>query len=73
MQGFFVLIKLKITTALSEWKPDSPVAQQLITPWLEILDRKSIDNILMRSVVPKLISQLKQIEIDPTGQDIKPL
>jgi hypothetical protein len=48
MQGFFVSLKLKITTALQDWVPlsaqalqeegKSDLAESLILPWRTVLD-----------------------------------
>jgi hypothetical protein len=41
MQAFFIMIKLKITTALSDWRPtdeEDDIAKVLLLPWKGILD-----------------------------------
>ncbi|CDW72566.1 tuftelin-interacting protein 11 [Stylonychia lemnae] len=70
MQSLIVQIKLKLTTALSEWKVESNLALILIQPLNEIMDMQSINNIVMRSVIPKLTFKLKEFQIDPANQDI---
>ncbi len=64
MQSFFVPVKLKITAALQDWSDD--LAQKLLRPWYGIVEAQSFDNMLLRSVVPRLQAGLRNLEIDPS-------
>lgn len=65
MHSFFVQVKLKLTNVLTHWKTDSPLAKALVSPWRAVLEEKSFENLIMRSIVPKLAFGLKQMEINP--------
>lgn len=41
MQGLFVQIKMKLSSALSDWKPGDSLAKVLLLPWKNILEKKS--------------------------------
>eukprot|EP00347_Sterkiella_histriomuscorum_P011312 403372932 len=88
LQPLIVQLKLKLSTALSDWKPDQPLALTLLKPLSQVdneskdlaqnekpfLDHQSLQNILMRNVIPKLTYSLKEyFIIDPANQDIQPL
>jgi hypothetical protein len=66
MQGFFVIVKLKLTSALSDPKSSSlDLARALIVPWSSILEGASFQNLITRSLLPKLVHLVKSVEIDP--------
>lgn len=68
-------IKLKLTSALQDWTPqlEDDLAQTLLLPWRGLVEPQSFENMLLRSVVPRLQSGLKSLEIDPSDQRIEPV
>lgn len=73
MQGFFVQIRIKLTSSLNDWKPESEVARIVLAPWKDILDSKSFEGLLNRLILPKLSCEAQNMEIDPSDQNIQPL
>lgn len=64
-------IRRKMGQMLTYWKPSQRYAVEMLAPWREVFDATSMDNLLIRSVLPKLVAALQQLVINPAGQDLK--
>ena len=55
----------------SNWKDiESVKILNMISPWKNIFDKISMDNFLIRTVIPKLLISLRNILINPQNQEI---
>ena len=69
----FPEIRRKISHALSSWDGVTSLAFDLVSPWKGTFDEGSFVNLLLRVVVPKLITSLRLFIINPQNQDIAPI
>ena len=78
-------LRRKMGVALTHWQPASlalegcdptrsaPFALNLLMPWRGIFDNSSFESLILRHVVPKLVTALRDgLQISPSGQDITP-
>ncbi|KAM3132451.1 hypothetical protein pb186bvf_015410 [Paramecium bursaria] len=56
----------------SNWSPNEPYGFQFLTPWAGVLGDKWND-LVQKSVIPKLLMMMIQIQINPQNQDISDL
>ena len=62
-------IRRKLARALSSWHPSDSSALQVLRPWVRVFDQSSMDQLLVRSIIPKLVGCLRELVIDPQHQD----
>jgi tuftelin-interacting protein 11 len=58
-------IRRKLGKALASWSPEDESALLIISPWKGIFDDLSMDNLLQRAIVPKLVSATRALTVDP--------
>lgn len=62
-------IRRKISKRLGEWHPSDDTAQILLEPWSSIFDTSSLNNLVIRSIIPKLIVCIRGMVMDPDKED----
>lgn len=65
-------IRRKLSQFLQRWRPEDPAALLLIRPWQGVFDAASLDALLLRSVLPRLLALLRGAAIDAAAQDLAP-
>ena len=63
-------IRRKISKRLGEWHPSDNTAQILLEPWTSIFDKNSLDNLVIRSIIPKLIVYIRGMSMDLNKEDL---
>jgi len=63
-------IRRKMAKALSKWHPLGKSAIEMLLPWKNIFDRASMDNLVTKIVIPKLVTCLREFEINPRDQSL---
>eukprot|EP00026_Physarum_polycephalum_P001790 Phypoly_transcript_01793.p1 GENE.Phypoly_transcript_01793~~Phypoly_transcript_01793.p1 ORF type:complete len:830 (+),score=216.17 Phypoly_transcript_01793:123-2612(+) len=63
-------IRTKLAAALRDWHASDPSAHALIQPWINVFDQASMEALLVRAVMPKLIMALREFVINPLQQEI---
>ena len=63
-------IRRKLGLSLLLWQPTDTSAYTIILPWKNVFDKTSMDNFLIRTIIPKLIIGMKSIVINPGNQEI---
>ena len=58
-------IRRKLGRALMNWDPADESALLLLGPWKGIFDDVSMDNLLQRAIVPKLVACVRALPLDP--------
>lgn len=70
LNGVYPTIRRKISQALKSWNPLEDTAITIIKPWQHIFDSLSMENLLIRSIIPKLVLSLRTFEINPNNQQL---
>jgi hypothetical protein len=68
----FPEIRRKLQQALSEWDPSDASAHIILQPWAPVFEPKAMEQLLLRSIMPKLVTALRQLVIAPHNQDLQP-
>ena len=68
-------IRRKFGTLLSSFAyTDSVQVVSMLHPWVDVFDSTSFENLLVRSVLPRLVTVLRaDLTINPADQDIRPV
>ncbi|KAJ3025740.1 hypothetical protein HK097_006609, partial [Rhizophlyctis rosea] len=67
-------VRRKLTKSLEEWWVGDESALAVLGPWKEVFTPADFENLLSRSILPKLISALRQdFTINPAAQNLEPL
>lgn len=62
------LLKMTSLQVLVEWHPSDMSAHVILSPWAGVFDAHGMEQLLLRSIMPKLVQTLKQLVIDPNNQ-----
>jgi len=72
MEPLFHPIRAKLVSALRDWHPSDPSAHAILAPWVQVFDKASMQALLVRAVLPKLMVSLREFVINPIQQHIEP-
>ena len=70
LAAYYPEIRRKLAHTLSAWDPSDLSALSVIRPWIPIFDTDSMERFLVRVIVPKLLSALRRVVINPQNQDL---
>lgn len=65
LSDIFPDIRRKLVHALLRWSPSDTSALKILSPWKGVFDVSSMDNLILRSVVPKLVTSMRDVRLDP--------
>lgn len=66
---FYPEIRRKLNHYLHHWNGRDPKPLQMLLPWKNVFDESSMQNLILRAIVPKLVTALQQMTINPSSQD----
>jgi tuftelin-interacting protein 11 len=72
MESLFPTVRHKLGAALVEWHPSDASAHAILVPWRGVFDAGSMEALLGRSILPKLILSLRELVINPLHQNLDP-
>lgn len=65
-------IRQKLGQVLKDWNPIDISAHIILAPWKKVFDEHSMEQLLERSITPKLTMMMKNFVINPRAQDLTP-
>lgn len=63
-------IRRKLHQALTHWEAKDESALAILRPWKDVFDRSSMENFVIKAIVPKLVVALRALVINPQDQDL---
>lgn len=73
LDSLFPTVRHKLGAALVEWHPSDASAHAILVPWRGVFDAGSMEALLGRSILPKLILCLRgELVINPLHQNLEP-
>lgn len=70
MDPLYLPIRFKLGNALQAWHPSDTSAFALLHPWQTVFDPASWEQLLIRSIFPKLMYALQELVINPAHQQL---
>ena len=64
-------LRPRISSLLSNWKPEADDLLAIIRPWQYTLSRADIATFTSRYVIPRLSYSINKLEVDPSDQDVR--
>jgi tuftelin-interacting protein 11 len=72
LQPFYIQVRHRLTSYLSDWKPQDAYAYDLIAPWKDVFCSDDLTKLLKKRILPQLRQLLRDFVIDPTQQLLEP-
>eukprot|EP01116_Phalansterium_solitarium_P024058 TRINITY_DN8696_c0_g1_i1.p1 TRINITY_DN8696_c0_g1~~TRINITY_DN8696_c0_g1_i1.p1 ORF type:complete len:795 (+),score=358.05 TRINITY_DN8696_c0_g1_i1:102-2486(+) len=69
---FYPTIRHKLGSALQEWHASDPSAHIILSPWKTVFDAPSMEALLLRCIMPKLVFALRDFVVNPQQQYLEP-
>eukprot|EP00730_Choanoeca_flexa_P004143 TRINITY_DN11611_c0_g1_i3.p1 TRINITY_DN11611_c0_g1~~TRINITY_DN11611_c0_g1_i3.p1 ORF type:complete len:891 (+),score=265.07 TRINITY_DN11611_c0_g1_i3:87-2759(+) len=73
LREIYPAVRFKLASCLQAWQPSDQSALAMLLPWRNVWSKKDMRLLLARSVVPKLASALRNMDVSPAGGSVAPL
>lgn len=70
MEPLYIPIRYKLGVALQAWHPGDSSALALLSPWQTVFDPAIWEQLICRSILPKLIYAMQEFVINPAQQSL---
>jgi tuftelin-interacting protein 11 len=61
-------IRRKLANALVHWHPSDASGKQILTPWVTVFSKGSMDAFILKNILPKLQLAMQSLIINPNNQ-----
>jgi tuftelin-interacting protein 11 len=72
LQPLYSSIRQKLGVTLQAWHPSDESAYLILRPWKDVWDQQSMDQLLIRCVLPKLLLVMHEFVVNPASQVMEP-
>merc|ERR1719354_612043 len=72
LEPLYAPIRQKFAAALKNWYPSDPSAKVILSPWVKVFSKGTMEAFLLRSIYPKLEECMREFKINPHQQLLEP-
>jgi len=72
LEMVYPTIRRKLANALVHWHPSDLSGKQILTPWITVFSKGSMDAFIIKNIIPKLQLALQELVLTPQTQVMEP-
>ena len=70
LETLYPTIRQKFSKELVNWEPSDTSAKLVLERWVGVWSYKAMNSLLLRSIMPKLVTTMRELEISPAAQEM---